>query len=192
MLSRIREDPGSIVIQVRNPSDPAAAAAALERAGREIEHLDAGPASAPGLGSRDRNPPAYVSPVLPSGSGPVLMIDGADVPYAVLRTIPDVVARHLSKVGVTAVVACPRQGGPLTNALASTPLREGADVPGVVVAGLYPPPPGCSGRWPVTRTQTARPRWPPWPTPTSTPPVAGREQAGRCCSPHRGPAESSA
>ncbi len=114
VLSRIREDPGGIVLQVRGASDPAAAELGLGRAGAEIWELDGGPRSAPGLGPGDRNNPKYVSEVYRTREGPFLMIDGGYTPAGLLRTIPDIIARHLAEAGVgEARIVSPPEGGPL-------------------------------------------------------------------------------
>ncbi|HSH60172.1 MAG TPA: hypothetical protein VK988_11130, partial [Acidimicrobiales bacterium] len=137
VLSRIRSYPDNIVIQVQGASDPEAAAAALARAGKEIANLDAGWRSAPNLGPTDRNNPQYVSPVLPTGTGPFIQVDGGHVPYQTLRAIPDIVVRHLVEAGVAeATVASPKEGGPLTEMFAS-----GRGPSPAVVLRLFPPPP---------------------------------------------------
>ena len=133
VLTRIREDPGHIVLQVQGASDPEAAAVALGRARHDVWRLDAGPESAPGLGRRDRNNPSYVAEVMPAATGPFITIDGGHVPYRLLRTIPDIVARHLAEAGVEeAVVAAPAEGGPLD---------EPHKIPRAAVLRLFPPPP---------------------------------------------------
>lgn len=137
--SRIRQYPDSIVIMVKEADDPKAATAGLAAAAAEIAHLDAGWTSVPNLSPLDANSPQYVSEVLPSAYGPFVMIDGGHVPYRVLRTIPDIVARHLEAAGVTeATIACPRDGGPLIN-LFSVELSKRP--PLGVALHLYPPPP---------------------------------------------------
>lgn len=137
--ARIRQSPDSIVIMVKEADDPKAATAGLAAAAAEIAHLDAGWDSVPNLSPLDANSPQYVSEVLPSAYGPFVMIDGGHVPYRVLRTIPDIVARHLEVAGVTeATIACPREGGPLIN-LFSASLAECPPI--AVTLHLYPPPP---------------------------------------------------
>lgn len=114
LLSRIRENPGDIVIQVQRPSDVEAATVALERAREDIWNLDGGWESASGLTPKDRNNPKYVSGVARAGTGPFITIDGGYAPYGVLRTIPEVVGRRLEEAGVTeAVIDSPPKGGPL-------------------------------------------------------------------------------
>jgi len=141
VLSRIRENPGSILIQVLKSSDPQAAAEALERARSDIANLDGGPDSAPGLSGGDANNPSYIGDVVPAGSGPCLYIDGGYTPYRLLRTIPDVIARHLAAAGVhDAVINTAAQGGPMLD-LFSTPVAEGAPPHQSVLLCLLPPPP---------------------------------------------------
>lgn len=69
-------------------------------------------------------------------TGPLVYVDAAATPYVALRTIPDVVTRHLVAAGVTeAVITSPRPG-PLFGG------REGLrHVPRAVVLRLYPPQP---------------------------------------------------
>ncbi len=105
--THISEDPGAIRIQAGDPSDRQLAAEALRGARVEISELDAGPASAYGLGPDDRNNPKWVSDVIELPSGPMLMIDGGFTPRALLRKIPEIVARRLEEAGVSAVVRVP-------------------------------------------------------------------------------------
>lgn len=125
------------MIQVQEASNANAAAAALESAREEIWNLDGGWRSAHGLSPGDRNNPKYVGGVLPAGTGPFITIDGGFIPYKLLRTIPDIVARHLAEAGVEdAVIASPPLGGPLL----ALPR-----VPRAVVLRLYPEPPARRG-----------------------------------------------
>lgn len=127
LLSHIRKNPGGIVIQVQGVPDREAATAALWKAVPEIAKL----------GTR------YLSPVLPAGTGPFIMIDGADMPFEVLRTIPDVVARHLSEAGLEeATIAPGTTQGPLVDR--GLVLQA---LPKAVVALLYPPPPERYGHF---------------------------------------------
>lgn len=136
VLGRIRREPERIVIQVRG-AEPEQGAAALERAAQEIANLDAGWESVPGLTPADRVTPADVSPVMPTAEGPFITVDGTDVPYELLRTIPDIVARHLTEAGVAeATVASPAAGGPITEFL----YGNRGPRPSVILR-LYPPPP---------------------------------------------------
>ena len=127
LLSHIRANPGGIVVQVQGVSDPEAATAALWKAVPEIAKL----------GTR------YLSPVLPAGTGPFIMIDGADMPFEVLRTIPDVVARHLTEAGLDEATIAP---GTVQGPLVDRGLVLQA-LPKAVVALLYPPPPDRYGHF---------------------------------------------
>lgn len=127
LLSHIRKNPGGIVIQVQGVSDREAATAALWKAVPEIAKL----------GTR------YLSPVLPAGTGPFIMIDGADMPFEVLRTIPDVIARHLNEAGLDEATIAP---GTVQGPLVDRGLVLQA-LPKAVVALLYPPPPDRYGHF---------------------------------------------
>lgn len=75
--------------------------------------------------------PNYVREVVVAPSGPFLFID-APIAEHLVRTIPDIVARHLAEAGVRdAVIAPADREGPLTG------LRG---VPRAVVLRLYPSP----------------------------------------------------
>jgi hypothetical protein len=112
VITRIRDDPSGIVIQVQEASSASRAAAALERAGVEIGELDGGWRSAYGLREGDRNNPKWVSAVIVAPTGPC--IDGGSTPHRLLRTIPEIVARHVRDAGVShAVIAAPARGGEL-------------------------------------------------------------------------------
>ena len=131
VLSRIREDPGSIAIQVANASDPELAAEALKGAGTEILQLDGGPGSAYGLAPERGNNPKYVSDVIGVPSGPILLVDGGFTPFRQLRQIPEIVARRLESVGVSAEITVPSLGGPLERL---------PDIPRAVFLRTYRPP----------------------------------------------------
>lgn len=135
---RIREVPGFIVIQVQQSSNPEAAAVALASARQEIADLDGGFRSAPGLGPGDRNSPKFVSKVFTAGAGPFVTIDGGHTPDALLRTIPEIVVRHLTDQGVTeGLVASPSTQGPLFDR--NGPILD--RLPRAVVLRLYSVPP---------------------------------------------------
>ena len=115
LKTRIRADPGGIVVQVRQSSDPEAAAEALSRAAEEVAALDGGWKSAPGLAAGDTNGPTFVSAVTRTPSGPFVVVDGGHTPSSLLSTIPDIVVRHLENAGVReAVVGWPREQSPIT------------------------------------------------------------------------------
>lgn len=136
--SRIRKNPGGVVVQVQRASDPAAAQAALEQARKEIANLDGGWQSAPGLSPDDRNGPTYVGAVVAAPSGPFLVIDGGHTPTALLETIPAIVARSLEESGVSdALVAWPDDDWPDGNWMHD--FLTGW--PRSAVLRLYPPPP---------------------------------------------------
>jgi len=95
VLSRLRENSDSIALQVRGAADPKASEEALKPAGDEIFAFHEGP--------------NMVTEVLPTPQGPFIFIDGGASPYAALRTIPDILAKHLRQAGVSdAVIAAPR------------------------------------------------------------------------------------
>ena len=109
LKSRIREDPGGIVVQVQGASDADVAAEALRRAAAEVAALDGGWRSAPGLSPGDTNGPTYVSGVTQTPLGPFISVDGGYTPRSLLATIPEIVVRHLEEAGLTeAVVGWPR------------------------------------------------------------------------------------
>lgn len=113
VVARIREDPGAIQVQVGDASDVKLAVAALRCAAKDILNLDGGPASAFGLGPRDRNNPKWVSEVIDVPSGPILMVDGGYTPLDLLSEIPEIVAGRLEELGVSGVVRVPQTRGPL-------------------------------------------------------------------------------
>jgi len=119
-LSRIRENPGSIVIQVTEPSDPRLAAEVLEQLRDEIVDIDGGWQSAPNLRPEDRNNPKWVSEVLAVPDGPVVMVDGGFTPVRLLCTIPALVARRLEEAGVSAQVTVPDLRSPLDGLVESS------------------------------------------------------------------------
>lgn len=132
-VNRIRRQPESITIQVQQASDGKLAADALGRAGDDISGMGGG--TAPGLAPGERIHPKYVSTVMWASSGPFLMIDAVDSPRRLVATIPDVVVARLEEAGVAnAVVACPREGGPLVRMFANTGLARAATLM------LYPRP----------------------------------------------------
>src|SRR5712691_9462166 len=94
LIAAIGDDPGTIVIEVRT-RDTGPAGNGLRRATADLVARGAGWRSAHGLQEVDRNGPTYVGQVVPSGGGLVLPIDGGHTPVALLRTIPDIIARHL-------------------------------------------------------------------------------------------------
>lgn len=125
VITHIRNDFDNIIIMVKDTPDPQLATEALRSAAREMCDLD-GWRSAYGLRPGTPSSPKYVSDVLPTPSGPIVMIDGGYVPAKLLRTIPDVVARHLEAVGISdATIASPKEGGKLTNVFSGiTPPRK--------------------------------------------------------------------
>lgn len=138
VVSRIRERSDGFVLQVRGAADPAAATAALERAGDELYVALEG---APSL---------YTQP-LPAPEGPWIYIDAADAPARLLRTVPAVIARLLEQEGVSdAVIASPPPfAGPLLPGL--------NEVARAVVLRLYPPPPPAT--WPPSETSRLPEGW---------------------------------
>lgn len=152
-MTKIRENPGAIVIQVRDSDDFELATEALRRAREDIAALDGGPGSAPGLSAGDRNGPKFVGEVMPAATGPCLFIDGGHSPYRILRTIPDLISRRLVEVGVGgATITTPPVGGPILDACSpGSPSGIGAFL------CLCPPPPPYrrSSRIPDDWLQTA-------------------------------------
>lgn len=132
---RIRENPGGIALQVQGASDADAAADALRIARSDISRLDGGWESAAGLSPGDSNGPTYLSPVVPSPTGPVIYVDGGSTPVSVLETIPGLVSRRLRDAGVQeALIAWTSDQGPTTQTLYDEGRRA-------VVLRLYAPPP---------------------------------------------------
>lgn len=117
---RIRRSPASVVLQVQDPSDADAAAAALEAARVEIDRL-----VLKGTRAVERIP-----------SGPFVTVvdrnDGRDR----LLAVPGVVAAHLEAAGVEGTLACIDHGGLLSSPLWGLPTLGPA-----VIGRLYPPPP---------------------------------------------------
>lgn len=53
---------------------------------------------------------------MPTAEGPFITVDGTDLPYELLPTIPDIGARHLGEAGVAeATIVSPAPGGPITS-----------------------------------------------------------------------------
>lgn len=91
-ITRMREHQESILLRVEGVTDHAAATVGLQAAVVEISSLGG----------------SYVSDAMPTPEGPVLYIDAGGVPPASLRSIPEVIARHLQAVGVDeATIAFP-------------------------------------------------------------------------------------
>jgi len=96
--TRICDLSDGFALQVRSPSDLAAAMEAMRRARDEVVDMGV----------------AWVSDVVAAPAGPLLFADGGESDYEVLRGIPDIVGRHLDDVGVTdALVVAPKLGGVL-------------------------------------------------------------------------------
>lgn len=93
---RILMDPAWVVVHVR--ADPDAAAEALRRATPDLRFPDDGSVEAPGIFL------AEVFPVSYTPGGAVVIVAGKAVPDQMLTSIPEVVARHLTAVGVEAAV----------------------------------------------------------------------------------------
>ncbi len=107
VIEGIRNDPGTIHLQVRNVVDVEAATRALREAATDIANLDGGWQSAPGLRPGDTNGPQGVR-VSSVATGPVLWVDGGATPAHLLFSIPDVVAKRFAEHEVTAaVITCP-------------------------------------------------------------------------------------
>lgn len=139
VITHILNDFDNIIIMVKDTPDPRLATEALSSAARQFCDLD-GWRRTYGLRPGTPSSPKYVSDVLPTPLGPIVMIDGGYVPAKLLRTIPDVVVRHLEAVGISdATIASPKEGGKLTNVFSGdAPPRK------AVQLALYPPP---SRRW---------------------------------------------
>lgn len=182
-MSRIRANPGAILIRIENASDVAAVIDALGRARIDIANLDGGWRSAPGLERGDTNGPEYVGDVIPASTGPCLFIDGDYTPYRLLRTIPAIIASHLEAAGVTeARIVCPDVNeGPLLTAFS----RRSGPPSLEVHLSLLPPPqllprvyPYLPRDWPMAEGQDleARPGpcWAPACSPATRHPLSCR------------------
>lgn len=131
-VARVRDSPGGFVLQVRRASDAGLALDALQSARVEIGLIDGSPAEkrSLGLGAHDALGPNYVAPVLPAATGPFVYVDAKSVPSRLLKTIPEIVRRHLEQVGVVeAEIVVPPPGGTVEY------LRW---YPNAVVLRLYP------------------------------------------------------
>jgi hypothetical protein len=102
----------TVLLHVRCSGGRARLDAALRAAAAEIAALDGGWRSAPGLAPGDRNGPAYVSRPIALPDGYLLMVDFASTPPALVRTVPQLIARRLEEAGVAQAViaAAPRMG----------------------------------------------------------------------------------
>src|SRR5688572_17700089 len=81
----------TVVIQVRSSAAPARLADALRAARDDIRALSDG-----GSGTG----PKFVSPVIPTPAGPILMVDFGSTPEEEAQAVPAVVARHLRDADV--------------------------------------------------------------------------------------------
>lgn len=91
-ISRMRENQESIMLRVEGAADQVGATSGLQAATTEISYLGG----------------SYVSDATPTPDGPVLYIDAGGIPPANLRSILDVIARHLEAAGVEeATIAFP-------------------------------------------------------------------------------------
>jgi hypothetical protein len=117
-ITRMRHNPGLILLQVQEAADPEAAARALAR-------------SEPELGALGAN---VVNAAVPTPTGPYQFIDAPSVASKRLGEILDIVARHLEAEGVDdalLALAGDEEG----------PLLSLGQVPRAAVLRLYPPPP---------------------------------------------------
>ena len=137
VAERIRNDPGTIHLKVSGADDVMLATAALRAAATEIAGLDGGWESVDGLRPGDTNGPKGVK-VWPVPTGPELWVDGGSTPDDLLLSIPDIVARRLTEVGVTsAVIAVPEP---------SKLFLQLWEIQRAAFLCLYlPPPPGIFG-----------------------------------------------
>jgi hypothetical protein len=156
LIRAIRSHPGSIVIQVLGPR-PVEAAEALRLASGDIAALDAGWLSAPGLEPGNTNRPTVVAGVTPARPGPVLTIDGGHVPVELLLRVPDIIERHLARLGISdallTVPAAPRLLNPYEGLSAVPNVAVLRIFPSPLFArqGVWTPPPAgwleAAGRW---------------------------------------------
>lgn len=116
-VNRIFENHGVLTLQVQRPSDPEAAAIALQEAGESFYGLDA----------------SLVSNVAHTPVGPFIQVKCKWVSEDDLQSLPHIVVRHLEDAGVAdAVVAVALTGGVLGMGL--------PDMDRAVVARIYPLP----------------------------------------------------
>jgi hypothetical protein len=134
--NRILDGSDRFALQVSAPSAVGAALEALRQARIDLLALTGGRETATG----QRGP--LVSDVVAAPGGPLLLVEGLDVPYDVLRTIPSVVERRLAQVGVeSAVIESPVLAGPLDDLDTTT---------GAVVLRLFPAPGAAAGGVPAS------------------------------------------
>jgi hypothetical protein len=106
LLSRWRSGT-DVLLRVRSPEDPVQLRSALTAAQRDIAALGragAGPGAAVG--------PTYLSPLIAVPDGVLLIVDFGPTPASVVRTVPDLLARHLIEAGIEeARIEAPEQIG---------------------------------------------------------------------------------
>ena len=101
LISHINRRRDGFALQVSGAADPALVGRALQLARRDILRLGPGPDPELGLGPEDFAGPKYVSEVMPSSGGPIIVIDASHTPDRLVRQIPAILQRHLEDAGVT-------------------------------------------------------------------------------------------
>jgi hypothetical protein len=153
-LTRICDHGERFVVQIINPLPLGAAIAGMRLARSDLLRLAApgGPAArAPASAEPDEEdggdqpgrPGPSISQVVATPTGPLVLVEGLDAPYEVLRTIPAMVMARLDESGVIdGLLASPEPGGALDRLDAT---------PNAVVLRLFPTPAGADGvvpaRW---------------------------------------------
>jgi hypothetical protein len=135
-ITRMRKNQESILLRVEGGTDREATTSGLQAATPEISDLGG----------------SYVSDAMPTREGPVLYIDAGGVPSANVRSILDVIARHLEAAGVhDATIVFPET----TSTLAALEW-----VPKAVALHLFVAPPRLvsrPGSWPQEWVSTELP-----------------------------------
>lgn len=109
VLSRMLDRRDGFVLQVLRADDPEAVIRGLERAAREIVKLGPGPNRALGLSAGDYAGPKYVSDVMPSAKGPIVLVDASHSPDRYLKETLEIICPRLEEAGVDdAVITIPK------------------------------------------------------------------------------------
>lgn len=109
VISHMREWRDSFALQIRGGADPDAVRRAFDRARPEIVRLGPGPNRALGLSAGDFAGPKYVSEVMPSAEGPLIILDASHCPDRYLKETLDIIVRQLGEAGVDdATISVPK------------------------------------------------------------------------------------
>ena len=137
-LAQVRELPDQMLLEAAAPDAIQLARSAIASARRDIGALCGTPNAGAGRSGGGLHGVKFVSEVIPTADGAALLIDGGSTPQSVLETIPDIIARHLTSVGVDhAVIAAPTHKAELTHL---------DRVPRAVILRAGGPPPYRRGR----------------------------------------------